>query len=100
MSRMLFTNMNSGGKTGNNPFEGSEEMETEHVSRSEQLAALIDIRDVKIDKSLPIEERVRSYVRQIKNPYLFKVGNTIVRVSYADTDRTINDNFANMIAAM
>ena len=75
-------------------------METEHVSRSEQLAALIDIRDVKIDKSLPIEERVRSYVRQIKNPYLFKVGNTIVRVSYADTDRTINDNFANMIAAM
>lgn len=75
-------------------------MEIEHVSRSEQLASLIDIRDVKIDKSLPMEERVRSYVRQIKNPYLFKVGNTIVRVSYADTDRTINDNFANMIAAM
>ena len=64
------------------------------------LASLVDIRDVKIDRSLPIEERVKSYVEQVKNPYMFKVGNTVVRVSYADTNRTMNDNFVNMIAAM
>ena len=34
----------------------------------------MDIRDVKIDRSLPVEERMKSYVEQIKNPYLFKVG--------------------------
>lgn len=64
------------------------------------LASLVDIRDVKIDRSLPIEDRVKSYVEQVKNPYMFKVGNTVVRVSYADINRTMNDNFVNMIAAM
>ena len=64
------------------------------------LASLVDIRDVKVDRSLPIEDRVKSYVEQVKNPYMFKVGNTVVRVSYADTNRTMNDNFVNMIAAM
>ena len=68
--------------------------------RDSLLASLVDIRDVRIDRTLPMEERVKSYVEQIKNPYLFKVGNTVVRVSYADTDRTMNDNFVNMISAM
>jgi len=65
-----------------------------------ELAELVDIRDVVIDRSLPVEERVKSYVEQIKNPYKFKVGNTIVRVSYADTKRTLNDNFIAMLSAM
>lgn len=69
-------------------------------SHNELLATLVDIRDVKIDRSLPLEDRVKSYVEQVKNPYMFKVGNTVVRVSYADTNRTMNDNFVNMIAAM
>ena len=47
------------------------------------LSELVDIRDVVIDKSLPLEERVKSYVEQIKNPYCFKVGDVVVRVSYS-----------------
>ena len=69
-------------------------------THNDLLASLVDIRDVKIDRSLPIEDRVKSYVEQVKNPYMFKVGNTVVRVSYADTNKTMNDNFVNMIAAM
>ena len=61
---------------------------------------LVDIRDVKIDRSLPSEDRVKSFVKQIKNPYLFKVGSTVVRVSFANTQNTITDNFINMIASM
>ena len=64
------------------------------------LETLVDVRDVKIDKTLPIDERIKSYVEQIKNPYLFKVGNTVVRVSYANTNRTLSDNFISMIASM
>lgn len=75
-------------------------MQSEARSRSELLASLADIRDVRIDRSLPMEERVRSFVEQVGNPYLFKVGNTVVRVSYADTQKTMNDNFVNMISAM
>ena len=69
-------------------------------THNDLLTSLVDIRDVKIDRSLPIEDRVKSYVEQVKNPYMFKGGNTVVRVSYADTNRTMNDNFVNMIAAM
>lgn len=69
-------------------------------SRRELLDSLIDIRDVKIDRTMPVEERMKSYVEQIKNPYMFKVGTTVVRVSYANTQQTINDNFVNLIASM
>ncbi len=68
--------------------------------RREMLNALVDIRDVKVDRSQPMEKRLKSYVEQIKNPYLFKVGDTIVRVSYANTQDTINDNFVNLLASM
>lgn len=74
-------------------------MENER-SRKELLDSLVDIRDVKIDRSMSVEDRMKSYVEQIKNPYMFKVGNTVVRVSYADTQATINDNFVNLLASM
>ena len=74
-------------------------MENER-SRKELLDSLVDIRDVKIDRSMSVEDRMKSYVEQIKNPYMFKVGNTVVRVSYANTEATINDNFVNLLASM
>ena len=74
-------------------------MENER-SRKELLDSLVDIRDVKIDRSMSVEDRMNSYLEQIKNPYMFKVGNTVVRVSYANTQATINDNFVNLLASM
>lgn len=74
-------------------------MENER-SRKELLDSLVDIRDIRIDRSMSVEDRMKSYVEQIKNPYMFKVGNTVVRVSYANTQATINDNFVNLLASM
>ena len=74
-------------------------MENERT-RKELLDSLVDIREVKIDRSMSVEDRMKSYVEQIKNPYMFKVGNTVVRVSYANTQATINDNFVNLLASM
>lgn len=74
-------------------------MENERT-RKELLDSLVDIRDVKIDRSMSVEDRMKSHVEQIKNPYMFKVGNTVVRVSYANTQATINDNFVNLLASM
>ena len=74
-------------------------MENER-SRKELLDSLVDIRDVRIDRSMSVEDRMKSYVEQIKNPYMFKVGNTVVRVCYANTQATINDNFVNLLASM
>ena len=64
------------------------------------LSELVDIRYVVIDKKLTLEERVKSYVEQIKDPYCFKVGDVVVRVSYAGKDKTLTDSFTSMIASM
>lgn len=62
--------------------------------------SLVDIRDVKVDQTKSSEERIRSYVKQIKNPYCFRVGNVKVRVAYSGKDETLNDSFCNMISTL
>ena len=52
---------------------------------------LADIRDVVIDPSLPKEERRRSYLRQIKNPNLYRCGDMVVRVSFANNGLKLED---------
>lgn len=50
---------------------------------------LVDIRDVTIDTSLPIQERIIDFISQIKNPYCFKCGKGIVKVSFSDAEVTL-----------
>ena len=74
---------------------------SENINNTDNvLSSLVDIRDIKIDKSLPTEERIKSYVEQIKSPYKFEVGDVIVKVSFSGNENTISDNFVNMIANM
>ena len=68
--------------------------------RQALLDELVDIRNVKIDRTLPLEERMISYVQQIKNPYMFKVGNTIVRVSYREDGPSFQELFSQMLKNM
>lgn len=40
------------------------------------------------------EERIKSFVNQIKNPLCFKYSNYVVKISFSeDDDRTIDDCF-------
>ena len=59
--------------------------------RTVDIDTLVDIRDVKLDRSLSKPERMKSFVEQIKNPYCFRHGHTVVKISFADTDRTLED---------
>lgn len=59
--------------------------------RTVNRADLVDIRDVEIDRSLSKEDRIRSFICQIKNPYCFKCGNIIVKTSFIDTDVTLEE---------
>ena len=53
---------------------------------------LVDINTVVIDTSLPVEEKKRQFLEQIKNPYLYRCGNTIVRISHTtNTGVTLAD---------
>lgn len=44
---------------------------------------LVDIKELDIDKALPREQRMAEFVRQVKNPYCFKVGKVAVSVGYS-----------------
>lgn len=50
-------------------------------------AELVDISTVKINTDLPIKERVKDYIRQIKNPYCYKNHGLIVKVSFSGKGR-------------
>jgi len=52
---------------------------------------LVDICDVEIDRTLSKEERIRSFIRQIKNPFCFKCGEVVVKTSFADTEVTLEE---------
>ena len=60
----------------------------------------VDIRDVKVDSSQGQPERIQSFLRQIKNPYCFKVGDVVVNVSYTEGGATLNDCFADMLSIL
>lgn len=52
---------------------------------------LVDIRNVKIDPGLSKQERIKSFVNQIGNPYCYLDGDVVVGISYADTDVSLED---------
>ena len=54
-------------------------------------ATLRDIRDVKINTDLPKAQRIQDYIRQIGNPYCYRHGKYVVKISFADTDVTLEE---------
>ncbi|KAF5066196.1 DUF6870 family protein [Anaerotignum sp.] len=52
---------------------------------------LIDINDVEIQTDLPREERIADFIRQIKNPYLFKCGNIVVKIEFSQAETTLTE---------
>lgn len=62
----------------------------EHVDiRTVDPETLKDIRDVKVNASLPKEERILDFIRQIGNPYCYRHGKYVVKVGFTDTDVTL-----------
>ena len=60
-------------------------------------AELRDIRDVKVNTALPKRERILDFIRQIKNPYCYRHGKYVVKVSFTDTDVTLEDRMLSYI---
>ena len=58
---------------------------------------LVDISTVQIDQSKPKEVRMKEFLRQIKNPYLFKVGDVIVEVSFRKNGSTLQKAMESLV---
>lgn len=59
--------------------------------------ALADILEIKIDKDLSDTEKKREFIRQIKNPYLYRQGEYVVKLSFADTGASLTDRLKEYI---
>ncbi len=58
---------------------------------------LVDIRDVCVDPNLPREERIAEFVRQIKNPYLFRYGGFVIHAKYAKDGPSFEDSIKQIL---
>jgi len=58
--------------------------------------SLVDICNVVVEKSASIFERIGLFMEQIKNPYVFKVGETPVKVLFS-AETPLQENLLNLI---
>ena len=61
------------------------------TTQPEDRDALVDIRNVSVNKDLPREERIAAFVQQIKNPYRFRCGDFVINACFASGGATIED---------
>lgn len=59
--------------------------------RTVDKSTLTDIRDIKINTTKPVQERIKSYIEQVKNPYCLIVDGMVVKMTFANTEKTMND---------
>ena len=65
--------------------------------RTVELEMLRDIRDVQIHADLPKKERSLDFIQQIGNPYCYRHGKYIVKISFTDTDVTLEQRMLSYI---
>ena len=68
-------------------IKAMQEVDVRTVDRS----TLRDIRDVTVNTDLPKQERILDFMRQIGNPYCYRHGKYVVKISFTDTDVTLED---------
>ncbi len=63
-------------------------------------STLVDLKDVHIDPSLPGEQKIQSYLKQIVNPYCFLCGDTPVRIRFVAEDKTLKQSLCNYFLSL
>ena len=55
--------------------------------------SLVDINEIVIDENLPPKERAAEFLKQIKNPYCFRVGKVVVKNVYSNDGVSLQERF-------
>ena len=63
-----------------------------------KLEELFDISKIRIYSSKSVEERREQFIRQTGNPYMVRVGDTMVKISFSDNDTSFEEAFENLLA--
>lgn len=60
-------------------------------------SSLKDIREVEVHTELPKQERILDFIQQIGNPYCYRYGKYVIKVSFSDSDATLEDRMLSYI---
>lgn len=67
---------------------------------SDELKDIVDLQDIVINEKLSPEERINEFVRQIKNPYLYKVDDVVVKVSFSDSSISFEERLKQFLESL
>ncbi len=59
--------------------------------RTVDINTLTDIRDIKIDTKLPVEEKLAAFAKQTNNIYVHRMGDYVVKVKFQKEGPSIDD---------
>ena len=54
-------------------------------------STLVQRSSIWLNPAAPREDRLREFIKQIRNPYCYLDGKTVVKISFAETDTTMED---------
>lgn len=77
-------------------FEKLKSVDPRTVERN----TLVQRNSVRLDPDAPREERLREFIRQIKNPYCYLDEKTVVKISFSATDTTMEDCLAHYLRSL
>lgn len=61
---------------------------------------VVDIRQIKIEEGLSQREKQKEFIRQVKNPYCFRVGKVIVKARYSGNGISLNERFEELVLSV
>lgn len=61
---------------------------------------LADIHTIRIDTFLPFEQRMTDYLEQVKNPYCFLCGDTVVHVRFDPSGDELKNKLKNFLISL
>ncbi len=68
-------------------LQAMQEMDIFEIDRNQ----LVDIDEIRIDESAPVEQRIQSFLSQAGNPYFVKSGEYVLKFQYAKDGKTVDE---------
>ena len=62
--------------------------------RTVDISELTDLRDVKLDTSLPVNKKLAAFAGQVRNVYVNRIGDYVVKVRFQEDGATIDDKMS------
>ena len=68
--------------------------------RTVDASTLVDRRSIYLDPNLSQQEKLREYIRKIKNPYCYLDGDVVVKVSFSEENVTLEERLEAYIRSL